>query len=94
MSYDLHVPLIIHKTEMREALRMANDVTVDAVHLRTLYGTLAGLGGVEHCDPKLMRRSDPFPQGAWLSSSDTTFRSTVEPVLRYLFPDKSPYEKG
>lgn len=93
MSYDVHLPLIIHKTEMREALRLAKNVRTDAVHLRTLYGAIAELGGEEHHDPKLIRRSDPFPRGAWLSSSDDTFRSTVEPVLRYLFPDKSPYEK-
>jgi hypothetical protein len=93
MSYDVHLPLIIHKTEMREALRLAKAVRTDAVHLRSLYGAIAGLGGVEHRDPKMMRRSDPFPRGAWLSSGNDTFRSTVEPVLRYLFPDKSPYEK-
>lgn len=93
MSYDLHVPLIIHKAEMLEALRLARDVSADAVHVRTLYGALSGIGGVTHCDPKLMRRSDPFPRGAWLSSKNDTFRSTAEPVLRYLFPDKSPYEK-
>ncbi len=40
-----------------------------------------------------MKKSGPFPEGAWLSSGDDTFRSTVEPVLRYLFPDKSHYEK-
>jgi hypothetical protein len=93
MCYDVHLPLIVHKAEMLEALRLAKKVSVDAVHLRTLYGALSGLGGVEHDDPKLMRRSDPFPRGAWLSSSDDTFRSAVEPVLRYLFPDKSHYEK-
>jgi hypothetical protein len=93
MSYDVHLPLIIYKTEMREALRLAKAVRTDAVHLRSLYGAIAGLGGVEHPDPKMMRRSDPFPSGAWLSSGNDTFRSTVEPVLRYLFPDKSPYEK-
>lgn len=93
MSYDVHLPLVVHKAEMREALRLAKEVHTDAIHLRTLYGAIAGLEGVEHHDPKLMRRSDPFPRGAWLSSSDDTFRSTVEPVLRYLFPDKAPYEK-
>lgn len=93
MSYDIHLPLVIHKAEMREALRLAKSIHADAVHLRTLYGALADLGGIEHEDPKLMRRSDPFPRGAWLSSSDDTFRSTVGPVLSYLFPDKSPYEK-
>jgi len=93
MSYDVHLPLVVHKAEMREALRLAKSVSTDAVHLRTLYGALAGCDGVEHHDPKLMRRSDPFPRGAWLSSGNDVFRSTVEPVLRYLFPDKSPYEK-
>lgn len=93
LSYDVHLPLVVHKTEMREALRLAKSVHTDAVHLRTLYGAVANLGGIEHEDPKLLRRSDPFPRGPWLSSSDDTFRSTVEPVLRYLFPDKSPYEK-
>jgi len=93
MSYDVHLPLVVHKAEMREALRLAKSVSTDAVHLRTLYGALAGCDGVEHDDPKLMRRSDPFPRGAWLSSGNDVFRSTVEPVLRYLFPDKSHYEK-
>lgn len=94
MSYDLHIPLVIYKAEMREALRLARHVSADAVHVRTLYGALSGIGGIEHHDPKLLRRNDPFPGGDWLSSQDNTFRSTVEPVLRYLFPDKSPYEKG
>jgi hypothetical protein len=94
MCYDVHLPLIVYKAEMREALRLAKKAPTDAVHVRTIYGALSGLGGVEHHDPKLMRRSAPFPSGAWLSSSDDTFRSTVEPVLRYLFPDASPYEKA
>jgi hypothetical protein len=93
MSYDVHLPLVIHKTEMREALRWAKSVHVDAVHLRTLYGAIADIGGVEHPDPKMLRKHHPFPQGAWLSSGNDTFRSAVEPVLRYLFPGKSPYEK-
>lgn len=92
-SYDLHVPLVIHKKEMLEALRAARKVRADAVHLRTIYGNMALLGGVLTPDPKVMRRSDAFPKGPWMSSSDDTFRSTVEPVLRYLFPDPSPYEK-
>jgi len=94
MCYDIHLPLIVHKAEMREALRIAKSASTDAVHVRTIYGALSGCEGVEHHDPKLMRRSAPFPQGAWLSSSDDTFRSAVEPVLRYLFPDASPYEKA
>lgn len=93
MSYDSHMPLVVYKKEMREAARLAKSARADAVHLRTLYGAVIGFGGIEHPDPKMLRRSDPFPRGAWLSSGADTFRSAVEPVLRYLFPDKSPYEK-
>jgi len=93
VSYDLHVPLIIHKARMQEALRLAKKIKTDAVHIRTIYGNLVPLGGTETPDVKMHRRSDPFPRGPWLSSGDDTFRSSVEPVLRYLFPDPSPYEK-
>jgi hypothetical protein len=92
LSYDTHLPLIVHKYEMLAALRWAKKGRTDAIHLRTLYGAWMS-GGVAHPDPKIMRKTDPFPEGAWLSSGDDTFRSTVEPVLRYLFPDASPYEK-
>ncbi len=92
VSYDTHLPLIVHKTEMLSALRWAKEARTDAIHLRTLYGVWIG-NSVEHPDPKIMKKSGPFPEGAWLSSGDDTFRSTVEPVLRYLFPDKSHYEK-
>lgn len=93
LSYDLHAPLIVHKEPMRDALRWAEKAKCDAVHTRTLYGNLADLGGAETHDPKMMRRSGPFPAGPWLSSGDDTFRSAIEPVLRYLFPDKSVYER-
>lgn len=94
MSYDAHLPLVIHKAPMREALRLAKSIRADAIHLRTLYGAIAELGGIEYPDPKMLRKSDPFPRGEWLSSSPDTFRSAIEPVLRYLFPDPSVYEKG
>jgi hypothetical protein len=93
MSYDVHLPLVVHKAEMREALRLAKTIDVNAIHLRTLYGAVGDFEGVKHEDPKLMFRSSPFPRGAWLSSGDSTFRSTAEPVLRYLFPDESHYER-
>lgn len=94
MSYDTHLPLVIHKEPMREAFRVAKSMRGPAIHLRTLYGAIANLGGEYHPDPKVLRRSFPFPTGAWLSSSPETYRATVEPVLRYLFPDPCPYEKG
>jgi len=94
ISYDLHVPLVVYKEPMQEALRWAEKARCDAIHVRTLYGNLVDLGGTRIRDPKMTRRSDPFPDGPWLSSSDETFRSIIEPVLRYQFPDKCDYEKG
>lgn len=93
VSYDVHAPLIVHKNDMREALRWASSAKNSAAHVRTFYGNLADLGGFEIEDPKLLRRNDPFPQGPWWSSSDYTFRTPMEPVLRYLFPNPSIYEK-
>ena len=94
VSYDTHHPLIVHKKEMLVALRLVEKAKVDAIHLRTIYGNLAALDGVQVEDSKLLRRTDPFPDGPWLSSGDGTYRSTIEPVLRYTFPDPCIYEKG
>lgn len=94
ISYDLHAPLIVYKEQMREALRWADKARCDAIHVRTLYGNLVPLGGEIMADPKMSRRSAPFPTGPWLSSGDDTFRSTIEPVLRYLFTEKCDYERG
>lgn len=95
VSYENHIPMIIHKEVMRSAVRVVQRLKMgEFSHLRTLYGNMADLGGVEAPDVKMVRRSDPFPKGPWLSSGDATFRATVEPVLRYLFPDLSPYERN
>ena len=96
LSYDVHTPLLIRKDAAREALKMAAQVKEDAVHVRSIYAALAGLNGLNGLqikDPKMHHRLDPFPTGAWLSSSAATFRLTVEPVLRYTFPHRSIYEK-
>ena len=93
LCYDIHTPIVIHKEGMLSALQQAKKARADAVALRTLYGNMMGLGGTPINDPKMMRRTETFPRGPWLSSRDNVFKSTVEPVLRYLFPDPSPYEK-
>lgn len=94
LSYDTHHPMIVHKEEMLAALRLVRNARVDAVHLRTIYANLIGGGGTLVEDCKLLKRTDPFPRGPWLSSGDGTYRSTIEPVLRYTFPDPCIYEKG
>lgn len=92
MSYDGHVPLVVHKEAMLEALQWAKQAKTDAVHVRTLYGNLVDAPAEFHPDPKMLRKTDEFPAGAWLSSGDNTFRPTIEPVLRYTFPLSTKYE--
>ena len=93
MSFDHHQPLVIHKEPMLEALHIANTFRQTAAHVRTVYGEIAGLQGSIVPDAKMMRRQDPFPEGPWLSSSSSTFRGCVEPLLRYLFPTTGKYEQ-
>lgn len=93
LSYDLHVPLIVHKKDMLEALNIAQSFKSDAVQVRTIYGNITDLGGEQIEDPKVLHRKAKFPTGDWMSSSDNTYRSTVEPVLRYSFPVPCFHEK-
>lgn len=93
LTYDIHLPLIVYKRAMREALRWSRDSGVDGIHTRTIYGNILNREGVYHLDPKMDRTTEPFPPGSWLSSSSRTFRPTIEPVLRYVFPNKSRYEE-
>lgn len=91
--FSVHLPMVIQKAEMLMALGWAKDAHADAVHLRTLCGNLMDRESVQHHDPKMLNRRDPFPDGPWLSSEDSVFRSTIEPVVRYIFPLPSIYEE-
>lgn len=89
LSYELHVPMVIHKALMREALDIGAHLPV--LHKRTLYGNLAGLGGEQIADVKVWSRECPIPSGPWLSSDDSTL-GYLYPLLAYLFPEPSEWE--
>ena len=92
--YELHVPLIVHKAPMLHALQVAESMRVAAPHKRTLYGNLAGLGGVQVRDPKVTQATGQWPDGDWLSSDDAGFSRVVAPHLKVLFPEVGRYETG
>lgn len=89
LSYELHVPLVIHKAAMLKAIEIGEHLPV--LHKRTLYGNLAALGGDEIADVKVWNEDQPIPRGPWLSSSDASL-AYLEPHLSALFPTPSPYE--
>lgn len=92
LSYELHVPLVVHKDPMREVLARLGEVRDRAPHKRTMYGNLAGLGGAFSRDVKVMSRSAKV-EGPWLSSADATFGSAVLPRLLGLLPEPSRFER-
>jgi hypothetical protein len=93
LSYELHVPLVVHKAAMLQALEMGSRVPV--WHKRTAYGAVARLGGVESADVKIASRLDLPPADAvFVSTTDEAFRSgAVGRFLRAAFPNPSPYER-
>ncbi|MFF4391439.1 hypothetical protein ACFY0G_32320 [Streptomyces sp. NPDC001552] len=92
LSYELHVPMQIGKAGMLAALDAGRDLAV--VHKRTLYGNLAGLGGAQIDDVKILHRSHKFPADSpFLSTMPDSFtRGKVGELIRRKFPQPCPYE--
>ena len=90
-SYEVHVPMIIHKEKMIMALDMAEAMAIPAPHKRTIYGNVAELGGEMIVDPKIDRNSTRLPDGPWLSTDDSRF-PVVMTRLNRRFPNPCSYE--
>lgn len=93
LSYELHVPMPVGKAGMLAALDEA--AHLDVVHKRTLYGNLAGLGGTEIRDVKILHRAPRGygPSSLFLSTMPDSFAAGhVGQFIRRAFPKPSPYE--
>jgi hypothetical protein len=95
LAYEpLHTPMPVSKAGMRQALIAGQ--RLPALHYRTLYGNLTGIGGRESINHKIadMHRR---PERDWLfvSTDDRAFEGgAVGKLLHQRFPDPSPYEKS
>lgn len=89
LSYELHVPIIVHKTEMLAAIELIRREGVTSSCRRTVYGNLAQLGGTRIDDPKM---GYEWPTGQWVSSTPGTFNRLAKPNLHRLFPTHGAYE--
>lgn len=92
MSYELHVPLVVHKAPMIAGIQAGIEAGISVIHKRTLYGNLAGIGGSETNDVKVYEIDAPLPQGPFISSMDKVFQYGVGNVVRWLFPEAGPYD--
>ncbi|MEV5677069.1 hypothetical protein [Streptomyces sp. NPDC052179] len=95
LSYELHVPLTVDKTQMLQALDLGSHL--DVVHKRTLYGNLGRLGGEQIADVKILHRA-PTGYGvhsAFLSTMPDSFANGhVGQHIRRMFPEPSRYESS
>ncbi|MEZ7005825.1 hypothetical protein [Streptomyces sp. AD55] len=93
LSYELHVPLTVHKKGMLHALDVGRHL--DVIHKRTAYGVLNGIGGEQIEDVKVLWRAPRFPSGPFLSTMPDAFaHGAVGTHIRRAFPQPCPYETG
>lgn len=92
LSFELHVPLLVHKSYMLAAIRIGESYPV--WHKRTAYGALAGLTGETVSDVKVRdRKTGLGAEAMFVSTQDESFQAgIVGQQIRSMFPDPSPYE--
>lgn len=93
LSYELHMPMTVHRAGMLEAIERGRNLPV--MHKRTLYGNLAGIGGEQVPDCKIVDRNAPIPAGVWcVSTSDQSFAAgLVGRQVRDMFGEPCRYER-
>jgi hypothetical protein len=99
LSYDRHMPLLVHKSHMLDALEIAKHEAPDTWVL-SLYGNLARLGGTYAHDPKcygthstrIEREPGQEHQGDWLSTDEQSWQGAAGALIRALFPTPSEVE--
>lgn len=90
-SYELHIPMPIYREPLLEAWEKGKDL--DVLHIRTLYGNIAQLGGEHMEDVKVYRgRTTGYTDWPFLSSNDDMTLTPLRRLLRERFPNPSPYE--
>lgn len=96
-SYALHVPMAMKKRNYKFLLAglEANEIPVEGIQMRTLYGNLWQVGGEELPDVKATKLIDePDRESTFLSTLDQTFNNGVTgEYVRQQFTTKCRYEK-
>lgn len=94
ISYELHVPLLVDKAKMAEALDEAAGFSpLYPPQWRTVYGNRWGIGGDQHPDCKIGVDGTWDPTWPFLSCHDDSFANgPIGSHIRTTFPTTSPYE--
>lgn len=89
-DYALHIPMLVEKAKMLEALETFPDCPM----FRSLYGNYAEIGGVQHEDVKIVGMSNKYDKDAdFVSTGDSSFAyGRVGVQIRRRFPEACRYE--
>jgi hypothetical protein len=97
MSYELHVPMVVNRHILAEAVAMVgrSSTAGHAIAKRTLYGNLAGVGGERAHDVKAMRAKDGLPESGlpFLSTSPASWTGLAGGWIRRLLAAPCRYER-
>lgn len=95
LDYAIHVPIELNKQKLSKVIKTK-------ISVRTMYGNLFNIGGIEIDDVKFHRRAtrkwanNPNLNNIdieYLSTNDESFVDVYEYILKDMFKDPSPYEK-
>lgn len=75
LSYELHIPLVVTKGAMRDAIKVATTAGLEVPHKRSIYGNLAGIGGTQMDDVKVLTNATVRFPGPFISTKDDVFNS-------------------
>lgn len=94
LCYELHIPIVINKTKMLEALKLVES-TVSKFNKRSLYANMAGIGGRKmKSDVKVTDVKQAPPRTTFVSTTETSFNlGKVGNKIRNKFTERSVYEK-
>jgi hypothetical protein len=95
LSYELHVPLLVEKASLRDALERGLALhRGGCLHTRTLYGNLFGQSGRQAADVKVYsERRDTWPADAtFLSTNATSWSGACGRAIRAAFTEPCRHE--
>lgn len=92
LSYELHIPIVMHRTNLQQMFRLPGLDAIPVLHKRTLYGNMYLRNSQYTEDVKMDLHHPELPQNTkFLSTSDMYFRQ-LKPFLLSMFDKPSEYE--
>jgi len=92
LSYELHTPMVMNKQKVLEIFNLPFIDSIRTIHWRSVYGNLYLKNSQIINDVKVINNYDyELGTDKFLSTEDNSF-NRVKPQLKYLFPNRSPYE--